>query len=816
MADSQVDHDRLERLAEQLLDSAAIDWERELDAAVTPEGRRLVEHLRVLREIANVHGTTGLEQPPTEGQPARWGNLRIMEAVGRGSFGEVFRAWDEALDREVALKLLHDPASDLAEARRLARVRHPNFVAVYGAEIRDGRAGVWMEFLHGRTLARIVSEDGPFSASEATLIGIDLCRSLAAVHTAGLLHRDVKAQNVVRQMGGRIVLMDLGAGQDRHPGSQSPVAVSGTPLYMAPEVLEGRAGSVESEIYSLGVLLFYLVTGQYPVAATSVEELRRAHRAGRLLLRDLRPDLPQAFVDVVDRALQIDPSRRWQSAGAMEAALLTTAARREAMPRRRAIRATLAAVLVIAAGTAAWRRWPLIPLQRPVTSVAVLPLQNLTGDGEQDYLADGLTEDLTRYLSRTGPLRVISRTSAMFYKAHPKPVREIARDLNVDAVVEGTVRRVGDRVRIQVGLIDGANDRTMWTGQYEHAMANLATLEDELLRAVAHALGHRGDIAPHDRLLSADAYELLLKGRFQLNKRTTEGMLKARELFERAIEREPSAGVTYAALADSYVLLGAFAVLPPTEMFPKAEAAARQAIRLDPTLSQPYAVLGYTLAGTSGVARAEREFKRALELDPGNATAHQWYALTLLGNQRMDDAVFHIEQARSLDPLSPVLSSDVAVVYRAARGKDEALAQLLMTTRVHPAFSEGWRQLGALYQDLGKHREAAAAFAEAMRTGGETAPLLGEWGYEMALAGEPAKAADALRRLHAMNKTEFVPPAYFAILYAALGDEARALDWVKKDTTTGQIINAWQQVTRRPALTRFARSPAFRALPEPR
>lgn len=461
----RVEHARLEQLACRLLDGGPIDWDREADSADSDNVRAVLGYLRVLQGIAEVHGTASAPDgagpaAPVE-QPAHWGHLRILEHVGRGSYGDVFRAWDETLDREVALKLLHHASGDLDEARRLARVRHPNFVTVYGAEVRAGRAGVWMEFLPGRTLARIVRDEGPFSASEAMLIGIDLCRSVAAVHAAGLLHRDIKAHNVIRQTGGRIVLMDLGAGLEQQPAVQPSGALSGTPLYMAPEVLGGGDASVASDIYSLGVLLFHLVTGKYPVRGQNVDELRRAHAEPRLLLRDLRPDLPQGFVSVVDRALDSDSGQRFSSMGAMEAALLQPESRPVRVAQWRPLHAAVLLTLLTGLGGAAWMSVRQTTVEARVSAVAVLPFQNLSGDEGQEYLADGLTEDLIRSLSRIGPLRVISRTSVMYYKAHPKPLTEIARELRVDAVLEGSIRRNGDRVRIHVGIVDGKSDRNL-------------------------------------------------------------------------------------------------------------------------------------------------------------------------------------------------------------------------------------------------------------------------------------------------------------------------------------------------------------------
>jgi serine/threonine-protein kinase len=267
----KVDVDRLRFLAASLLEKNDIDWEAE-HASAPDDVRSVLDHLEVIRQIAELHGTTTTSDQeqgtdPPEGFPPRWGHLRLLERIGHGTYGEVFRAWDENLDREVALKLLSQRNDDataddaLEEGKRLAKIQHANVVLVHGAERREGRVGIWMEFVRGRTLAAIVRDSGPFSAAEATLIGIDVCRAAAAVHAAGLLHCDIKARNIVRETGGRIVLLDLGAATPRTADTVSGAA--GTPLYMAPEVLDGQPATTLSEIYCIGVVLFHLATGAY-------------------------------------------------------------------------------------------------------------------------------------------------------------------------------------------------------------------------------------------------------------------------------------------------------------------------------------------------------------------------------------------------------------------------------------------------------------------------------------------------------------------------------------------------------------------------
>lgn len=363
--------DSLLEMAEAVADGRPVDWTVAESAASSDDDLEGIRQLRVIAEIGALHrrfsdqgdepsgpdthvtrqvASVGIDPRRSAADPAqrRWGGLLVLEKLGAGSFGDVFRAWDTTLDREVALKLLRRRSrrraeSIIREGQLLARISHPNVMAIHGAQEIEDQVGIWGELLKGRTLERLVRDEGPLSADE-TLVACDsICRALAAVHRAGLLHRDVKAQNVMRERGGRIVLMDFGLGQqlDEIPPEQA-LDLAGTPLYMAPELFTGARSSVQSDLYSLGVLMFHLATGSYPVTATRVSEIAEKHRIGRALkLQDLRPELSTPFVQVVERALQTDPLQRFESAGAMQAAITTAS---QPLPPRAAGRRGLAAL----------------------------------------------------------------------------------------------------------------------------------------------------------------------------------------------------------------------------------------------------------------------------------------------------------------------------------------------------------------------------------------------------------------------------------------------------------------------------------------
>jgi serine/threonine-protein kinase len=369
-------------LASAILDGTPIDW-RALDSTDEPDDEAVVQQLKVIAGIAAVHRSSessAVDDAPAAvldraaEHPARWGHLQLLERVGTGAFGDVYRAWDTHLEREVALKLLRtrqtpgDPLASVSDAARvvhegrlLARVRHPNVITVYGAEPRDGSVGIWMEFIRGRTLHQIVQQQGPMGARETAGVGTELCRALAAVHAAGLLHRDVTGRNVMREDGGRLVLMDFGAGHEQGNGARDGKDITGTPLYMAPELFSGGSADRRTDIYALGVLLFHLVTGRFPVTGDSIRELSDAHaRGARTRLRDLRADLPAPFVLAVETAIAPDPDHRFRTTGDFEAALerAFTGPREETRhwPLSQILLASAAAVVVVAG--ALWMFWP--------------------------------------------------------------------------------------------------------------------------------------------------------------------------------------------------------------------------------------------------------------------------------------------------------------------------------------------------------------------------------------------------------------------------------------------------------------------------
>jgi len=824
-------------LAESIADGGVVDWEA-AEAIATAEQRAVIRELRVLSNLVGLHRSLPVDDPGhrpgarSTASPAigSWAHLTLLERLGGGTSGDVYRAWDRHLEREVALKLLKadESVQDLhgsriaAEGRLLARVRHPNVVAVHGVDTHGQRVGLWMELVRGATLEQMLQEHGPLSAREAALAGIDLCRALAAIHAAGLIHRDVKAQNVMREDGGRIVLMDLGTGREAdHGGRRALHDLAGTPLYLAPDIFDGAPASERTDLYSLGVLLYHLVTGSFPVRATTLDVLKRGHRDGSgVRLRDARADLPTAFVQVVDKAIAADPSDRYGTAGALEAALVdalsdTTAERAAAEAavkgrshfRRWALWGLVG--LSIAGAAVAYAVWPTahdakVARVAPgaITSIAVLPLENLSGDPSQEYFADGMTDEIIGTLSRLSGINVISRTSAMQFRGSKKPISEIARTLHVDAVLEGSVLLVPTRrkpdassiqqIRINARLVRASTDSQLWYKTFETVVDDVLVLQRNVANAIADGINSRLTASEQRLVSKASApilasgqefatFDLYLKGRYFWNLRTEAGFRQSIQQFQQAIARDPAYAPAYAGLADAYVLLGEYGYVPRDDAQSRAEAAASKALALDDTLAEAYATKALIQESRFDWRSAEASYQRAIELKPGNASARHWFAAFLASSGRFSEALNQIERALVLDPLSAGINAEYGVILNLAHRYDDAIAQLQRSIDMNPAIGRTHVMLANAYIQTHAFENALAEARKAESLTGAAAEDRAVIGYIDALSGRRSSALAIAAELARRSERGDVETAgAIAAIHAALGDKDNAFRWLNR------------------------------------
>ncbi len=831
-------------LVDGILDGTPIDWAA-AESSAGPDQQPFLRQLRLLAALADVHrepapATMSSSQLPLSGSAPvaadgsrLWGHLELRERVGRGKFGEVYRAWDTRLDREVALKLLPAggapgrPAAStfIHEGRLLARVRHPNVVTIYGAEAIGDRIGLWMEFVQGRTLEQVLDERKAVDAPEAIRIGLELCHALTAVHGAGLLHRDVKTQNVMQADDGRIVLMDFGTGRELGDGAASDLA--GTPLYLAPEVLAGQAATVRSDVYSLGVLVYHLVTASYPVYARTLQGLRRAHERGeRTGVQAARRDVPPRVARVIERAIDPDPARRYPSAEAMGAALAALRPRSKGV--RLAYAAAGAALVVLAAG-AAWevagRRagssttpGALLAglagsnpagaanaarLDRPV--IAVLPLENLSAEAESDYFVDGLTDEIIRNLAAIDGLAVRSRTSSFAFKDKPRNLPEVGALLGANLVVEGSILKSGDRVRINLQLVQVASDTPLWAERFDRELRDIFAIQDDVSRAIVNRLRLTVGQGRRRYETNLPAYELYLKALALAERHGISDPRQAVALFEQVIARDPRFAPAHAGLAFAYASMSMpirgpqIPAVAPEEALTVMREAARRAVDLDPLLPEAHAALGLAYSRERDWQNAQKSFQRALELGPTLTQITSQYSIsTLIPLGRIAEAERLARMALQNDPLSLSVKRELALVQFATGRYEEAIENFERIRAIDPHFPYADIELARALTFAGRPAEALRVLEGRSAEEGVQYWLA----YPYVLTGRRAE----VERMAAAH----THPFRLGVIHAALGDTDRAL--AELDRAADVVPHRVALLVRQPEVAALRGDPRFAAV----
>jgi TolB-like protein/Tfp pilus assembly protein PilF len=571
---------------------------------------------------------------------------------------------------------------------------------------------------------------------------------------------------------------------------------------MAPEQLQGQAADARSDIWAAGAVLYELATGRRPFPQPSAPMLtdailRQAPVPPRAVNANLSPELER----ILSKALEKDPEHRYQSAKELGADLrrlgisqvpmpvLAAASERSGLFKAGMV-AALSVVLLLAVvfGALVLLRQRAAPGGGTprIESLAVLPLENLSRDPEQEYFADGMTEELTTSLAQLSALRVVSRTSVMRYKGARKPLPEIARELNVDAVVEGSVMRSGDRVRITAQLIRGATDEHLWARSYDRDLRDVLTLQSEVAKDIAAEIQVELTSQEHTRLansrsVNSDAYEAYLKGRYYWSKRTEEGLKRAIGFYELAIHKDASYAPAYGGLAESYASMGIFQQLPPAEAMPKAKAAAVRALEIDNQVAEAHMALASVLFWYDWDPQgAEREFKHALEVNQNYATAHQRYSAYLVLMGRPEESLAEMRRARELDPLSLTIGASLGSRFLATRQYDLAIQQFQKTLDLDPNFVPARARLVTVYEDKGMYPEALAERKKMASLGDESLNdvIAAEHAYHEFGARGYWRAR--LAQLSDRAKRQYVSPVDLASCYARLGEKEQVVQWLQK------------------------------------
>jgi TolB-like protein/Tfp pilus assembly protein PilF len=758
-------------------------------------------------------------------------HYRIIEKIGAGGMGEVYRAHDERLERDVALKVLHPGTltGDAArkrfrkEALALSKLNHPNIATVHDFDTQEGVDFLIMEHVAGETLSEKV-HGGPLPEKEVVRLGMQLADGLGAAHEQGIVHRDLKPANTRLTIDGRLKILDFGLAKLVHSPAETtettltgsvyePRGLVGTLPYMAPEQLRGTSVDERTDIWSAGALLYKMATGRAAFPDTeSARLITSILTIAPMAPRGVNQYLSSGLENIILKCLEKDPENRYQSAKELAVDLRRlplpgTGTHR--IPKRGlgvGMRISLAGGFAVALLLALILGLNFGGLRDQVfggkthahiRSLVVLPLANLSGDREQEYFADGMTEALITDLSKISSLKVISRVSSMRYKEEKKTPPQIARELGVDGIVQGSVMQAGNKVRISTQLIYATSDQHLWAESYERDFKDIIGLQGEVAQAIANEI--RVQVTPQEqaRLATAqpvntEAYHLYLKGRFFWSKATEEDYRASKKYFDHALEIDPNYALAFSGLANYF---WATDELSPQVAMPRAKDYALRALAIDDTLSDAHTTLANVKFNADWDWQgAEKQFQRAIQLNPNDAEGHRAYSVFLSAMGRPQQALAEIQTAQHLDPLSLITSSDVGWAYYFARRYDLAIEQCQETLELDPNFVGAHDCLGSAYLAKGNYSKAIAECQRATTGSGNDLLRAAGLGRAYALAGRTAKAKEVLQQLHAGSEHRYVPPYFLATVYAALGEMDQAFTWLEKAYDVRDTNLTWLKV----------------------
>ncbi|MHC4541102.1 MAG: protein kinase domain-containing protein [Planctomycetota bacterium] len=718
-------------------------------------------------------------------------HYKILEKIGEGGMSVVYRAEDTTLRRHVALKfpseqVLADEAKKarfIQEARASAALDHPNICTLHEIDEAEGKTFISMAHIAGQSLYEKL-QSGPLSLDEAVDISIQAAQGLYEAHEKGIVHRDIKSGNIMVTHSGQVKIMDFGlaklAGETTETRLTQQGAIMGTVDYMSPEQAKGEPVDYRTDIWSLGVVMYEMLAGELPFKGGNAQAVIHSILYEEPKdMGELRRDVPTTLEQTVQKMIQKDPSSRPDS---MKAVIdeLESLSPRSGLSKEQVVakRAKLKAVGVVAAILACVGILALLYL-RPWAaqpSIAVLPFEDMSPDKDQEYFCDGMAEELINALSQIEDLRVIARTSAFSFKGKNVPIPDIGSQLKVATILEGSVRKAEDRLRITAQLVDTTGGHHLWSESYDRQMGDVFAIQAAITSAIVDKLrpkllGKQKARLTKRQPVDLEAYDLYLKGLHFQNKRSEMDLKKAIEYFEQAIAEDPDYALAYAGLALSYGILPIYSPLPLKEAVQKGREAAQKALQIDETLAEAHASLGLIKTRHDwDWEGGEREYKQAIELSPGYAVAHRSYSFNLLFRARFDEALKEIEQALELDPVSAVVNYDLGIICFHAGQFDRAISASKRALEMDPSLIYAHVTIGDAYRGKSMYEQALIEFQKE-REDSRRAHAWAEVGigHVYAKMGKPGEAQKVLDNLLERSEQEYVSPFILACFHFVLG-----------------------------------------------
>jgi serine/threonine protein kinase len=695
----------------------------------------------------------------------------VIEKLGKGGMGKVYRVLDKKIDEEVALKLLNQEiAADKKTIERFKnelkftrKISHRNVCRMYDLSEMEGTSYITMEYVPGEDLKSMIRMMGQLSPERAVSIAKQVCEGLAEAHRLGVVHRDLKPQNIMIDKEGNARIMDFGIARSlKEKGITGAGVMIGTPEYMPPEQVEGEEADQRSDIYALGVILYEMLTGKVPFEGDTPFSIAVKQKSETPEdPREISPQIPEDLAHLILKCLEKAKEKRYRNAEEL-----------------------LSRLNKIGTGGVEEAKIEEIEWQN---SIAVMPFADLSPQKDQEYFCDGMAEELINALIKIKDLKVAARTSAFSFKGKEIDVREIGKKLNVKAILEGSVRKAGNRLRITAQLINVADGYHLWSERYDRDIEDVFAIQDEISLAIVDKLKLKLLKEEKVDLLkrytdNLEAYQLYLKGRYFWNKRYEIGVKKGIEYFQKAIERDPKYTLAYSGLADCYVIISWYGNIPQKEAYQKAREAALNALEIDDRLAEAHTSMAFLkLLSDWDWSGAEKEFKRAIELNPKYPTAHHWYAFHIFFRAKFDEGISEMEKALELDPFSLIISCDLGWALYYARQYDRAIEVLKKTLEMDPNFVSAHSFLGRAYLQKSMYKEALAEFRK------EKEPSRG-WmqsvetvvGIARMRMGKKKEAQKILEDMIERSKHEYVSPYHIALLSFNLGENEQGFEWLDK------------------------------------